>query len=98
MACVGVSVIVPVAFLLFNVRVCLDCDWLCGVVWFGNGCVFLFLMCRFVCELFFFAVFVLCVRFVCEVLCVVVWFACCCDLCCVCVCVFNCVFCAKYVV
>ena len=37
---VGVSVIVPVAFLLFNV--CLVSDWLCVFfLWFGNVCVVL---------------------------------------------------------
>ena len=50
MVCVGVSVIVPVALLLFNVCVCLVRDWLCVVAWFGSVCVF-FLMCVFVCEL-----------------------------------------------
>ena len=34
MVCVGVSVVVRLAFLLFNACVCLDCDWLCVVVSF----------------------------------------------------------------
>ena len=89
MVCVGVSVVVPVAFLLFNVCVC----------WFVVGCycfcmvwLRLCFLCVSVCVLF------MCVRFVCEVLCVVVWFACVCAVCRVCACVFNCVFCLTYVV
>ena len=40
MVCVGVYVIVPVAFSLFQmcVCVCLDCYWLCVVVRFVCGC------------------------------------------------------------
>ena len=50
--CVGVSVFVPVAFLLFKVCVCLVCDWLRVVEWLGCVCAF-FLMCVVVCGLFF---------------------------------------------
>ena len=71
--CVGVSVIVPVAFLLFNVC----------VFWIVIGCVlsyglvvFVFcLMCDCVCALY------VCVS--CVMCCVVVWFVWFCDLCCV---------------
>ena len=73
---------------------CVYCDWLCVVVWFGCVCVFV-LMRVLVCVS---CLFLACVRFVCEVLCVVAWFICCCDLCCVCACVFKCVFCVKYIV
>ena len=74
MVCVGLSVIVPVAFLLFTVCMCSGCDWLCVVVWRGYVCVF-FLTCVCCVSSVFLWLFV-CVRFVCGVLCVVAWFLC----------------------
>ena len=82
---VGVSVILRLAFSLFNVLVCLDCGWLCAAVWFG--CFLCFVLCVFVCALY--------VRVSCVMCCVVVWFVCVCDLCCACVRVLNCVCCVQ---